>query len=160
MFFVDTDILSAFVKVGGIKYLKALFQNLNIAPSIYEELARAKRAGYPYLDDILTEVEIILLSEDEFRDFRNLLENEKDLHEGECQLLALCKSRKGVLITNDKVVKNHCKKNNTYFLDLEDVLRALKLKNILNYEELKKLIEDIEKKDWTIIKAKEDILKD
>jgi hypothetical protein len=34
------------------------------------------------------------------------------------------------------------------------------IKNILNYEELKKLIEDIEKKDWTIIKAKEDILKD
>jgi len=160
MFFVGTDILSAFVKVGGIKYLKALFQNLNIAPSIYEELARAKRAGYPYLDDILTEVEIILLSENEFRDFRNLLENEKDLHEGECQLLALCKSRTGVLITNDKVVKNHCKKNNIYLLDLEDVLRALKLKNILNYEELKKLIEDIEKKDWTIIKAKEDILKD
>ena len=51
MFFVDTDILSAFVKVGGIKYLRALFQNLNIAPSIYEELARAKRAGYPYLDN-------------------------------------------------------------------------------------------------------------
>ncbi|KAF5425030.1 MAG: hypothetical protein C5S44_00730 [Candidatus Methanocomedens sp.] len=48
MFFVDTDIQSAFVKVGGIKYLRALFQNLNIAPSIYEELARAKRAGYPY----------------------------------------------------------------------------------------------------------------
>jgi predicted nucleic acid-binding protein len=160
MYFVDTDILSAFVKVGGIKYLKALFQNLNIAPSIYEELARAKRAGYPYLDDILTEVEIILLSEDEFGDFRNLLENEKDLHEGECKLLALCKSRKGFFITNDKVVKSHCKKNNIDYLDLEDVLRALKLKNILNFEELKKLIEDIEKKDWTIIKAKEDILKD
>lgn len=160
MFFVDTDILSAFVKVGGIKYLKVLFQDLNIAPSVYEELVRAKRAGNLYLDDILTEVEIVLLSEDEFRDFRNLLENEKDLHEGECQLLVLCKSRKGVLITNDKVVKNHCKENNTYFLDLEDVLRALKLKNILNYEELKNLIEDIEKKDRTIIKAKENILKD
>ena len=38
MFFVDTDILSAFVKVGGIKYLKALFQSLNIAPSIMKNL--------------------------------------------------------------------------------------------------------------------------
>jgi len=89
-----------------------------------------------------------------------MLENEKYLHEGECQLLALCKSRKVVLITNDKVVKNHCNENNTYFLDLEDALRALKLKKILNYEELKNLIEDIEKKDRTIIKAKENILKD
>jgi len=39
-------------------------------------------------------------------------------------------------------------------------LRALKLKKILNYEELNNLIEDIEKKDLTIIKAKENILKD
>ncbi len=160
MFFVDSDILSAFVKVSGIKHLKALFQEINISQSIYEELARAKRVGYPYLDDILTEVEIVLLSDDEFKDFRNLLENEEDLHEGECQLIALCKSREGILITNDKAVKKYCKMNNIDFLDLEDVLRALKLKKILTYVELKKLIEDIEKKDWTIIKAKDDILKD
>lgn len=160
MFFVDSDILSAFVKVGGIKHLKALFQEINISQSIYEELARAKRAGYPYLDDILTEVEIVLLSDDEFKDFRNLLENEEDLHEGECQLIALCKSREGILITNDKAVKKYCKMNNIDFLDLEDILRALKLKKILTNVELRKLIEDIEKKDWTIIKAKDDILKD
>ena len=160
MFFVDSDILSAFVKVGAIKHLKALFQEINISQSIYEELARAKRAGYPYLDDILTEVEIVLLSEDEFKDFRNLLENEEDLHEGECQLIVLCKSREGILITNDKAVKRYCKMNNIDFLDLEDILRALKLKKILTYVELKNLIGDIEKKDWTIIKAKDDILKD
>ncbi len=82
MFFIDSDILSAFVKVGGIKYLKTLFQEINISQSIYEELARAKRAEYPCLDDILTEVEIAILSEDEFKYFRNLLENEDDLHEG------------------------------------------------------------------------------
>lgn len=160
MFFVDSDILSTFVKVSGIKCLKALFQEINISQSIYEELARAKRAGYPYLDDILTEIEIALLSDDEFKDFRNLLENEKDLHEGECQLIALCKSRNGILITNDKAVKKYCKMNNIDFLDLEDILRALKLKKILAHEELRKLMEDIEKKDWTIIKAKEAILRD
>ncbi len=44
MFFIDSDILSAFVKVGGIKYLKTLFHEVNISQSIYEELARAKRA--------------------------------------------------------------------------------------------------------------------
>ncbi len=160
MFFVDTDILSAFAKVGGMKYLKALFQDINISQSIYEELTRAKRAGYPYLDDILTKVEILLLSENEFKDFRNLLESHNDLHEGECQLISLCKSRDAILITNDKVVKKYCEKNCIDFLDMEDILRALKLNKILNREQLKKLIEDIEKKDWTIIKAKEDILED
>jgi len=80
-----------------MKYLKALFQDINISQSIYEELARAKRAGYPYLDDIFTKVEILLLSEDEFKDFRNLLESHNDLHEGECQLISLCKSRDAIL---------------------------------------------------------------
>ncbi len=50
--------------------------------------------------------------------------------------------------------------NKVDFLDLEDILRALKLKKILSNEELRELIDDIEKKDWTIIKAKEAILKD
>lgn len=40
------------------------------------------------------------------------------------------------------------------------MLRALKLRKILKHDELKKLIEDIEKKDFTIIKSKEAILGD
>ncbi|MCX9011441.1 MAG: hypothetical protein OIN66_10005 [Candidatus Methanoperedens sp.] len=43
-------------------------------------------------------------------------------------------------------------------MDLEDILRGLKLRKILKHDELRKLIEDIEKKDFTIIKSKEDIL--
>src|SRR5665648_49281 len=109
MFFVDTDILSAFVKAGGMGYLKALFEDMNISQSIYEELMRAKRAGYPYLDDIINRVKIILLSEVEFKEFRKLFERTDNLHEGECQLIVLCKSRGGILLSNDKQVKKYCK---------------------------------------------------
>lgn len=84
----------------------------------------------------------------------------KTLHEGECQLIVLCKSRKGILLTNDRFVKKFCRQNNINFLDLEDLLRALKLRKILKHDELKKLIDDIEKKDFTIIKSKDDILED
>lgn len=160
MFFADTDILSAFAKADAIKYLKELCKELNISPSVYEELMRAKHAGYSFVDEILKTAEISLLSDDEFRDFRNLLETRKDLHEGECQLIILCKSRKGILLTNDRFVKKFCRRNNIDFLDLEDLLRALKLRKILKHEELKKLIEDIEKRDSTIIKSKEPILRD
>jgi predicted nucleic acid-binding protein len=158
MFFADTDILSAFAKAGAIKYLKEFCGKLEISPSVYEELMRAKRAGYSFVDEILQEVDIILPSEDEFESFRNLLESRKDLHEGECQLIVLCKSRKGILLTNDRFVKKFCRKNNIDFLDLEDILRALKLRKILKHDELIKLIENIEKKDSTIIKSKDDIL--
>lgn len=84
MFFADTDILSAFAKAGAIKYLKEFCGELEISPSVYEELMRAKRASYPFVDEILQEVDIILPSENEFVSFRNLLESRKDLHEGEC----------------------------------------------------------------------------
>lgn len=160
MFLADTDILSAFAKAGGIRYLKELCKELNISPSVYEELMRAKRAGYSFVDEILQNVEIILPSDDEFKAFRNLLESRKDLHEGECQLIVLCKSRKGILLTNDRFVKKFCKENSIDFLDLEDLLRALKLRKILQYVELKRLIDDIEKRDFTIIKSKDDILGD
>ncbi len=152
--------MSAFAKVNALKRLKELFEELKISPSVYEELMRAKRAGYSFVDDIFVNIEIILLSENEFNSFRNLLENEKNMHEGECQLISLCISRKGILLTNDRYVKNYCRENRIEFLDLEEILRAMKLRNILKREELKTLIEDIEKKDRTIVKAKQEILED
>ncbi len=158
IFFADTDILSAFAKAGAIKYLKQLCADLKISPAIYEELVRAKHAGYTFVDEIVNDVEIILLTEEEYKSFKNLLESKKDLHEGECQLIVLCKSRYGILLTNDKAVKKYCNKSSIDFLDMEDILRALKLRKILRHEELKKLILDIENKDWTTIKSKEDIL--
>jgi len=158
--FADTDILSAFAKVNAMKLIKKLFDELKISPSIYEELMRAKRAGYSFVDDIFQNTEIILLSETEFKSFRNLLEKEKNMHEGECQLIALCRSRNGILLTNDRYVKNYCKENGIEFLDMEEILRAMKLKKILSREGLRKLIDDIEKKDHTIIKSKDDILED
>lgn len=143
-----------------MKQLKELFEDLKISPSIYEELMRAKRAGYSFVDDIFQNTEIMLLSENEFKSFRNLLENEKNMHEGECQLIALCKSKNGILLTNDRYVKNYCKEKGIEFLDMEEILRAMKLRKIMKREELKKLIEDIEKKDHTIIKSKNDILEE
>ena len=159
MFFADTDILSAFAKADAVKYLKHLFADLKISPTVYEELMRAKRAGYSFVDDILDAVEIVLLSDEEFRDFRSLLESVNNLHEGECQLIVLCRSRNGILLTNDAPVKRYCDGNNINYLDLEEILRSLKRRNVLQYNELKRLIADIEEKDWTIIRSKEDILR-
>jgi len=152
--------LSAFAKANALKQLNELFEKLKISPSVYEELMRAKRAGYSFVEDIFRNVEIILLSESEYKSFRNLLEKEKNMHEGECQLIVLSRSRNGILLTNDKYVKNHCEKNGIEFLDLEEILRAMKLRQIIKREELKKLIEDIEKNDRTVVKSKEEILED
>ena len=75
-------------------------------------------------------------------------------------MIALCRLRKGILLTNDRYVKNYCRENRIEFLDMEEILRAMKLRKILKREELRTLIEDIEKKDHTIVKSKEEILED
>lgn len=49
-----------------MKQLNELFEELKISPSVYEELMRAKRAGYSFVDDIFQNTEIMLLSETEF----------------------------------------------------------------------------------------------
>jgi len=51
--------LNAFAKAKALKQLKELFEELKISPSVYEELMRAKRAGYSFVDDIFRNVEII-----------------------------------------------------------------------------------------------------
>lgn len=140
--------------------MKELFEELKISPSVYEEIMRAKRAGYYFVDDIFRNVEIILLSENEFKNFRILLESEKNMHEGECQLISMCRSRKGILLTNDRYVKNYCRENGVEFLDMEEILRAMKQRKILSREELISLIEEIEKKDHTIVKSRDAIIED
>ena len=138
MFFVDTDILRKFAKADVVKYLKQLFVYLKISPTAYEELVRAKRAGYSFVDNILDAVKIVLLSDEEVRDFRSLLESVNNLHEGECHLIVLCRSRNGILLTNDTPVKRYCDENNVNHLDFEEILRSLKRRKVIQYSELKK----------------------
>jgi len=45
-------------------------------------------------------------------------------------------------------------------MDLEEILRALKVKGILNRGGLKQLMEAMEREDRTIIKAKDRILRE
>lgn len=77
MFFVDTDILSAFAKADAIKYLKEFCKELNISPSIYDELMRAQRAGYSFVDEILQNVEMSFLQKMNSRASENSWKVEK-----------------------------------------------------------------------------------
>ena len=58
------------------------------------------------------------------------------------------------MLTNVKPAKRICQANSVFFMDLEEILRALKVKGILDREGLKQLMEAIEMEDRTIIKAK------
>jgi hypothetical protein len=63
-------------------------------------------------------------------------------------------------LTNDRQAKSVTRALNLPFLDLEDLLRALKRQGIMTTEALATLLALIEQHDHTGIKAKDSILSD
>ncbi len=155
----DTDILSMFGKANAISILKSVFKELYAPIAVYEELLRAKEVGFSFVDDILNDLEIINLNEKEYKEYIVSLKNEKYLHKGELQGIIICKHRKGILLTNDKMAKNFCKNNEIVYFDLKDIFRLLFLKGVLDEKELRKLASEIEEKDNTKIKDFEEIFR-
>lgn len=57
----DTDILSAFGKVGKLEILHSLFDEIFIVPAVFEELLQARRAGFSFVEDAFKSVRLIPL---------------------------------------------------------------------------------------------------
>ncbi|MFQ6056499.1 MAG: hypothetical protein ACE5J3_11020 [Methanosarcinales archaeon] len=153
----DCDILSMFGKVGAVQHLKELFEEIYIPPAVYEELRRAKEIGFDFVDELIENIKILNLNDEEFSEFILLVEHEKYLHSGELQGIVLCKHRNGVLLTNDRRAKNFCKRNNIVYFDVKGILRAFYKKKVLEREEIRNLVREIEEKDNTRIKDFEEV---
>jgi predicted nucleic acid-binding protein len=153
----DSDILSMFGKVSAVQHLKRLFKEIYIPPAVYEELMRTKEIGFDFVDELIENVRILNLSEDEYSEFIQFMEDEDYLHSGELQGIVLCKHRNGVLLTNDRRAKNFCKRNNIVYFDIKGILRAFYTKKVLEEEEMRDLVKEIEEKDNTRIKGFEEV---
>jgi predicted nucleic acid-binding protein len=153
----DSDILSIFGKVGAVRLLKRLFEEIYVPPAVYEELRRAKEIGFEFVDELMEHISIQNLSEDEYSEFVQLVEEENYLHSGELQGIVLCKHRNGVLLTNDRRAKDFCKMNNIVYFDLKGILRVFYKKRVLKGEEIRNLVSEIEEKDNTGLKDFEDV---
>lgn len=157
---VDTDILSAFGKAEKSDRLGFLFEEVFIAPAVFEELLQAQRTGFSFVEDTFKLVKLIPLSPELVERVRRFALLYPQLGRGEIESIALAVSERLVVLTNDKQAKMICQANLISFMDLEEILRAIKIKGILKHEELKQLIEAIEREDRTTIKAKDRILRE
>lgn len=72
--------------------------------------------------------------------------------------ISVCKHRGYILVTNDTAAKKVCDRNRIEFIDLSMILKSLLATKILTGSELRKLIDEIERKDRVLIKDKDDIL--
>lgn len=157
---VDTDILSMFGKIGKISILKKIFQDSDIVITfeVYNELLRAKDAGYDFVDDIFEQgFKIIQLDQDLIIEFEQSKDKLRNIHSGELSSILLCKKLNMDFATNDVKAKRFCEENKVVWYDIVDILRLCFLKHIMDEKEIRDVIKDIEITDRTYISKKERI---
>jgi predicted nucleic acid-binding protein len=154
----DTDILSTFGKVGRLDLLRQLFQHIYVAPAVHRELLQAERMGFSWVNCVTPVVEPLPLTTDESREVERLVRQHPLLGSGEVESFVLAQTHHLLCLTNDRQAKAVAHSLSLSYLDLEEILRALKTKAVLTTEALTALIDQIKQKDRTRIKAKEAIL--
>ena len=160
MFILDCDIASTFAKIDKIDLLKKTFSfDVYISNSVYIELMRAKEMGFSFPDKIFSSITTITLNDNELIDFQKYSQ-EKKIHFGETEGIAICKNRNAVFLTNDSIVVNFCEAKGIKVLNLKDVLIFMAGSNLVSKTEMMDIIKDIEDRDNTVIKHKKDILEE
>ena len=154
----DTDILSTFGKVRKTDLLLTLFQKVHVAPAVYRELLKVEQLGFRWGASVKQAVELLPLTESENKEAEQLFTSYPQLRSGEVESFVLAKAHHLLCLTNDRQAKEISNALGLPCLDLEEILRALKVRRILTTEALAQLIEQIEEKDHTRIKAKGQIL--
>ncbi|MCX9009672.1 MAG: hypothetical protein OIN66_00995 [Candidatus Methanoperedens sp.] len=147
-------------KIGRVDLLRKLFpeSSLMITFEVYNELLRAKEAGYDFIDPILNqEFEVVHLDPALIEEYEQKKENLKNLHAGELTSILFCKNAGMDFATNDTRAKRFCKENGIEWLDIVDILRLCYLKQVLDRKEIEKVTRDIEEADRTRIARKERI---
>jgi predicted nucleic acid-binding protein len=154
----DTDILSTFGKIARIELLLLLFQKVHVAPAVYRELLQAERMGFVWVASLREAVELLPLSVSESQQAERLARRYPQLGSGEIESFVLAQTHQLLCLTNDRQAKLVARALSLPYLDLEEVLRALKTRRLLTTEALSQVITEIEERDYTRITAKDQIL--
>jgi len=166
MIIADTNILSTFARIGRLDLLFVVSETeiFYLPPSVVKEIKVGLQKGLVFLQPIVDG----LIGRKRF-DALDLTAEEKSLGDampaslnaGERECIAVCVKQSGAkLLTNDKRARNYCQANRIPCLDLKMVLRRLWQANHCAKEEVRALIEEIEKGEpGMVIKGKSEIFR-
>jgi predicted nucleic acid-binding protein len=156
----DTDILSTFGKIGRLDLLQRLFDKVHMAPAVSRELSRAAQMGFIWVASVQPVAMMLPLTVEESREVERLTNLYPQLGSGEIESIVLAQTHHLTCLTNDRQAKTVAQALGLSYLDLEEILRALKTRTVLTTTALTALIAQIEEHDRTHIKAKAQILSD
>lgn len=160
----DSDILSCIAKTRRFEFIATVFPACTflVPGRVYEELVRAKKAGYEFVDYVLnlidnSQVVMPSLSEEENVKIREL--EGTNLHFGEIEAIVLSRRKDTILLSNDANVKKKAKELGVEVFNLEDVISfAIETGVLSNFKDALNLINDIESNDKIKIRNKQHLL--
>ena len=108
---IDADIISCLAKIKKFQLLQKLFREARfiIPQRVYEEIIRAKKEGYGFVDYVLRLIndkilDLTSLTSDEILKLKELDEN-LNLHFGEIEATVLAMRKNAILLSNESCEK-------------------------------------------------------
>lgn len=166
MIVADTNILSTFARIHRLELLPVVAETdaLYLPPAVVKELKVGLNKGLDFLQPIVDGLasgvgfHTVGLTADE----KNVVDHlPHSLNAGEKESIAVCSMRPDCkLLTNDKRAHNYCRDHRIASLDLKLILRRLWQAGHCTKEEVRALMDEIEKSEpGMVIKGKEEILR-
>jgi len=150
---IDTDIASAFAKIGRLNLLKDLFSKhlVFITPRIFEELSVPLEYGYKFPLDIFDSFDVLNPTVEENEAYREMIVINRVLGKGELEAIIISKSRGYVFSSMDTAALRFAVSMNVETLELHSILRAMWMSGMKSKYEVKLIIRELEDKDNTQI---------
>lgn len=151
MIVADTDMLSAFAKIGRLPLLRAAVRagRLHVTPAIRAELQYGADQGWPDSMDVLAGLQDGSLVEVALTPEEQSLAGSLPvpLGAGEREGIALALMRGALLLSNESRVLHFCRLRGADCLRLPDILRALWVRGLATKGDVAAIMDDLRAKD-------------
>ncbi len=156
----DCDILSTFAKINRIELLEKIFSKILMSHGVYIELTNAETFGFDFPEKVFkSRIELTTLNSGELNDFKFFVKMPQ-IHHGEAECMSIAKNRNMVFLTNDRKAVRLCEETGILVLDIKDVLKQIAREKLIDKNEMLQILDDVERLDNTVIKEKEEIIKE
>lgn len=138
-----------FAKVSAVQVLAAFFGpgRLSMTPAIHDEITAPLHYGYTYPTEVLTQIPVVVLTEQTWREYERLWSLRSSLGKGELQAIAFCKVERALFATNDGAARRFARAQGVQVVTLQALLRGLWTSGAHSREEVRLLLERIKEAD-------------